>query len=398
MVTSPSFFDPDSNVVEQLSMPCKICGEICSCILEPRAAQETLVSRDENLVRQEQSGVTESKTESGSDVFGESVTETPVTSTAWRDEVAARLSRYQSRRKSRPPRYPSLRLPFENVVPAREDPGSRGSFVQPSHHALALNSVFEENDDRGRLPEVPAKSLDSADLVRSVAAEPALYQPGILTLQAATVTAKIIEFPRPWTPPSPPPDQLAEPVIAHPRILDVPDVIPPPPALGGITIEAHVQPEIERRPGIDYPLQGSSLGRRLSAAAIDGVMTFAASFVFAGVFWKVTALRPPRLQIAEMTGAFTILFWACYQYLLIVYAGTTPGLRLMRLTLSRFDGNPANMRLRRWRVLASFLSAVSIGMGYLWMFLDEDALCWHDRITHTYLAASGKGTPASCRE
>jgi hypothetical protein len=25
-------------------------------------------------------------------------------------------------------------------------------------------------------------------------------------------------------------------------------------------------------------------------------------------------------------------------------------------------------------------------MGYLWVFLDEDALCWHDRITHTYLA------------
>jgi hypothetical protein len=25
-------------------------------------------------------------------------------------------------------------------------------------------------------------------------------------------------------------------------------------------------------------------------------------------------------------------------------------------------------------------------MGYAWLFLDEDALCWHDRITHTYLA------------
>jgi hypothetical protein len=25
-------------------------------------------------------------------------------------------------------------------------------------------------------------------------------------------------------------------------------------------------------------------------------------------------------------------------------------------------------------------------MGYIWVFLDEDSLCWHDRITHTYLA------------
>jgi hypothetical protein len=42
--------------------------------------------------------------------------------------------------------------------------------------------------------------------------------------------------------------------------------------------------------------------------------------------------------------------------------------------------------MRRWRVLASFLSAASVGMGYAWVFLDEDSLCWHDRITHTYLA------------
>jgi hypothetical protein len=25
-------------------------------------------------------------------------------------------------------------------------------------------------------------------------------------------------------------------------------------------------------------------------------------------------------------------------------------------------------------------------MGYAWVFLDEGSLCWHDRITHTYLA------------
>jgi hypothetical protein len=37
-------------------------------------------------------------------------------------------------------------------------------------------------------------------------------------------------------------------------------------------------------------------------------------------------------------------------------------------------------------VLASYLSAASLGMGYAWVFLDEDVLCWHDRITHTYLA------------
>ena len=31
-------------------------------------------------------------------------------------------------------------------------------------------------------------------------------------------------------------------------------------------------------------------------------------------------------------------------------------------------------------------------MGYVWVLLDEDALCWHDRITHTYLAPKKRGT------
>jgi len=86
------------------------------------------------------------------------------------------------------------------------------------------------------------------------------------------------------------------------------------------------------------------------------------------------------------------LFWTAYQYLLVVYAGTTPGLLLARLELARFDGKPAGRRLRRWRVFASYLSAVSLGMGYAWVFLDEDSLCWHDRITHTYLAPRNRET------
>ena len=32
------------------------------------------------------------------------------------------------------------------------------------------------------------------------------------------------------------------------------------------------------------------------------------------------------------------------------------------------------------------LAALSLGMGLMWIFVDVDALCWHDRLSHTYLA------------
>jgi hypothetical protein len=161
--------------------------------------------------------------------------------------------------------------------------------------------------------------------------------------------------------------------------------------LGGITIEPALAAEAEKRPGIDIPLQSAPLARRLVASAIDAVIIAAACFISGFVFWKVVGLRPPRPQLLALTAIIPGFLWMAYQYLLIVYAASTPGLRLARLELACFSGMAAGRRLRRWRVLASYLSALSLGMGYVWVFLDEDRLCWHDRITHTYLApAPGK--------
>jgi uncharacterized RDD family membrane protein YckC len=176
----------------------------------------------------------------------------------------------------------------------------------------------------------------------------------------------------------------------RPRILEAPEVLPPPPALGGIAIESAPQPAQEKRPGIDIPLQSASLGRRIFSAAVDDAIIAVACAMFGFIFWKITAVRPPRFQIVGLAAGLSGALWAAYQYLLVVYSGTTPGLRLAGLELARFDGGPTGRRLRRWRVLASFLSAVSLGLGYAWIFLDEDALCWHDRITHTYIAPKGR--------
>jgi uncharacterized RDD family membrane protein YckC len=280
-----------------------------------------------------------------------------------------------------------LRLRFEEEDFSRnasEVPTEAPVFPQnmgpASHHALALDSFADS-----AVPAAEASAAETNDphQTRTVvqADDPPQQLPPVIP-----VSAKIIEFPRWWTPPPAPLDELAEPVMDRPRILEAPEVVLPAPALGGITIEPVRQPELEKRPGIDIPLQSAPLARRIFSAAIDDVIIASASALFGYIFWEMTAIQPPRMQLVGLTAGIAALFWAFYQYLLVVYSGSTPGLRLAKLELARFDGTPANRRLRRWRVLASFLSAASLGMGYAWAFLDEDALCWHDRITHTYLA------------
>jgi len=197
---------------------------------------------------------------------------------------------------------------------------------------------------------------------------------------------KLIEFPRTiytapvWA------NDLAEPMLDRPRILEAPEIVPPPPALGGMTIEELARPEPERRPGIDMPLQSAPAGQRLLAGAMDGILVLAGGGLFGGIFYRVAKIMPTPAQAAAFGGGLLILCWAAYQYLLVVYSGSTPGLRALRLQIRRFDGNATSRKLRRARVLCALLSTISLGLGYAWHFLDEDGLCWHERVTKTHIA------------
>src|SRR5256885_3470766 len=143
----------------------------------------------------------------------------------------------------------------------------------------------------------------------------------------------------------------------------------------------------QQRPhGISFRLRPAPWARLGAATATDAVLVLIAFAVFATVFFKTTAIVP-QTQLTMTTSALLLgLFWSAYQFLMLIYTGSTPGMKLAKLQLSRFDGTAVPRSLRRWRAVASVLSGVSLGLGYAWCFLDEDALCWHDRITRTYLA------------
>ena len=339
-------------------MICSNCGDVCHCPMEPPTTHSPILD----------STIAPETAVLPGDAQNDAESE------AWRSELSERLTRYRSRRKAQPPRYPSLQLPLGPATPALKTP-----FLEDST-PLALESSTRQVSEPYAGDEL---------------SEPQTSAPTPSNLRAPQAGAKIIEFPRfAWGPPPPPPDQLAEPVVDRPRILEVQEVAPPPPALGGITIEAARVSEPERLPGVDVPLQGASLGRRLAATLIDGIIIVTASVVFGLIFWKIAFVRPPQIQLLTLAIGIPCVFWAAYQYLLILHAGTTPGVHLAGLQLSRFDGSPTKRSLRRWRVLASYLSAVSLGMGYAWLFLDEDGLCWHDRITRTHFAPRTQNSKA----
>jgi uncharacterized RDD family membrane protein YckC len=291
---------------------------------------------------------------------------------SWRREVAARVNRYRGKRP-RAPRYPSLQLNFE--------PGEPTAMVRSSNAvAAASRGQLAITMDVEPAPEGESQTAEAVDDVQTDPPERA---------------TKILAFPRSSSMPQIVVDELAEPVFDQPRILEVPEVLPPPPALGGISIESTEKPADERRPGFELPLKSAPLTRRVLAGMTDGLIVGAAFTAFSYLFFRITAAIPALREGLSVGAGLLMAFWAAYQYLFLVHSGSTPGLRLAKLELSRFDGRSVPRKLRRWRVLASVLSALSLALGYVWCFMDEDELCWHDRITHTYMAPKvGKTKPA----
>jgi uncharacterized RDD family membrane protein YckC len=291
---------------------------------------------------------------------------------AWRREVAARLSHYRARRRTREPRYPSLQLKFE--------PEPSSASPEPALPPPALAERDWQTADYVETTAAPRITLAEPS---AFSPDNLLSYPRIVPAVTTESTAKVIEFAS-YSPAPRALDELAEPVLDRPRIIDTPELAPP--ALGGILIEPVEEPANERRPGFEIPLQAAPMSRRMAASAIDATLVLSAFAAFAYLFFRINAELPPLSKIAGAGVLLIGLFWSAYQYLLLVYSGTTPGLKLAKLELHRFDGSQVPLGIRRWRVLTSVLSGLSLGLGYAWCFLDEDRLCWHDRITRTYMA------------
>jgi len=312
---------------------------------------------------------------------------------SWRVEVAARLERYRTRRKPRTPRYPSLLLPFDA-------PQSRSRPATESGSA-AVAAAPPDQDFAFPTKEEPA-TVETPSFT-----EPRQPSSRHTSEQAPELSANVIEFPRSAAIPVFHPSDLADPVFDRhrPRIVEVPEILPPPPALGGMLIEpAHLE-SADRRAATDSPIASTSpsasIGRRTLAFLVDGIVLTIALGAFVAIVLRlnptlIQGLNPSLISfhgplpiLAGALAAVAVLLWASYEFLFVVYTGSTPGLRAARLRLATFDGSPLTRRSRRWRVLASFLSAFSAGLGYLWCFLDQEGLCWHDRITRTHIQSEG---------
>lgn len=281
----------------------------------------------------------------------------------WRNEVASRVESYRARRR-RPIRERSLPLDFERAV----------------NREMTLGELSGSREEEYRVPGTEYRAEPAGDETSEVGL-------GVQEVEEAQ-ESKIIEFPRQALLPVMPPsiEELAEPIMDRPRILEAPEEVDTASPLSDIS----VAPE-EEQPAVEFelPLQVAPMSQRVFAGLLDALIVLVGATVFVVIVLKAGVPMPPARAGFLFAMAASCVFWAIYEYLFLVYAGITPGMQMAHLRLITFDGGPARRHARRGRCVAMVLSTLSLGLGLVWALLDEDTLCWHDRITRTYVVAGG---------
>jgi uncharacterized RDD family membrane protein YckC len=290
----------------------------------------------------------------------------------WRDEVASRVESYRSRRSRKQLAGEfSMRLDFETPHPtSHAGPDAADSFPSASMPAnmTAVAEALPLPEFEPETPPVDAPAPPPREM-------------------------KIIEFPRSLFFPEfvkPDPNELAEPVLDKPRILDVPETVGSAPApLADIALQNVDEEEEAMLPAFELPLRVAPLPQRFTAALIDMTIVAAATAVFAIIVAQALTDWVWSKPLIGLAMTVPVLFWAVFNYLFLVHRGATPGMAFTRIRLSGFTGDRAPRSLRRWRALLMVLSGASMGFGFLWALFDQDTLCWHDRMTRTYLILEG---------
>jgi hypothetical protein len=307
-------------------MSCTLCGDICTC--SPRPVSRAAVAEAPDQLWPSTDAAWQDNT--------------------WRKEITSRVRAHKRRRG--------------------HDEDSFDLFEEPQSQIEEDSTAVEE-----ALPPPPSRYQRIA----------------MKRAQAQFESGNLIVFPQPEVDPIE--EALAEPIPETPRILEAPLEPQLPeshgPLFAAIELEPLPSPVIQPDAGIEaeLPLPVAPLSVQLTCYAIDTALAWAAFGLFAWISISNTGIEVGNKAVMASGVVLAGLFWMAYHCIFLHHAGATPGMNMTGVALCTFDDNVPCRATRGKRSAALCLSALSMGMGFCWSFVDEDTLGWHDRISRTYL-------------
>jgi uncharacterized RDD family membrane protein YckC len=132
-------------------------------------------------------------------------------------------------------------------------------------------------------------------------------------------------------------------------------------------------------------LEPAPMGMRVMAAIVNVSLVTAATLVSVALTLSGAKALPGTHAALSATLGGLALAGLLYTLLFYVLGDGTPGMRYAHLRLATFSGKRTTRLERMGRLGGLLLSVLPLGLGLVWMLFDEEHLCWHDRLSRTYL-------------
>ena len=234
------------------------------------------------------------------------------------------------------------------------------------------------------------------------------HEPFVALEPSIPIPGNLLEFPRQLVAPKKARPRLAEgpllleEAVRNPQlrifevepVAEAPELAPAAMEWSSIRLDAHTVTAVIDNPDAPtavlaslLPPQVAPMHLRVMAAVVDGLLVLGGFVVFAAAAAYVAGSVPAGAFAGIIAGGTLALLYLAYQALFFYFSDSTPGMRYARIGLCTFsDENPSRSAMRR-RILAQLVAVCPLGIGVLWMLLDDDRLGWHDRISRMYQRA-----------
>jgi uncharacterized RDD family membrane protein YckC len=151
-----------------------------------------------------------------------------------------------------------------------------------------------------------------------------------------------------------------------------------------LSAQSPQEPEESEAPQPLDKLYLAPVGPRLSASLVDSTI-IAAIFLASAVASSGRIGHPPARVVELGAVSALLLIGLVYHAVFLLLGKDTAGMRCAKISLCTFDDRIPTRAELRCRLGGLLLSLVPVGLGVLWVLFDEDHLCWHDRLSKTYL-------------
>jgi uncharacterized RDD family membrane protein YckC len=145
-------------------------------------------------------------------------------------------------------------------------------------------------------------------------------------------------------------------------------------------------------------LPRADFGIRIAALLIDFILVAVLTDLISDVMRSsVTVfsqvLNPGHVFRIDLSPPSLLLVLAIYGALMWKLKGTTIGGIVCRLKVVRVDGREVDWATSIVRALGCFLSLFVVGLGFLWIAIDDERQAWHDKIAGTVVVRVPRSVP-----